>query len=127
MGNQKIQKPKTNMEHKLIACCGLDCETCEARIATIKNDDELRRQTAEKWREMNGTDAITTETINCMGCRTEGVKFAYCEGMCQIRKCVREKGFETCGDCSRIETCEQIGMILKNLPEAKANLQSLKY
>lgn len=114
------------MENKLIACCGLNCETCEARIATINNDDKLREQTAEKWRQMNGTDAITAETINCMGCRTEGVKFPYCDSMCQIRKCVREKGFETCGDCSQIEACEQVGMILKSLPEAKANLQSLK-
>lgn len=27
---------------QLIACCGLDCESCDARIATVKNDDELR-------------------------------------------------------------------------------------
>ena len=25
-----------------IAYCGLDCETCEARIATINNDNALR-------------------------------------------------------------------------------------
>ena len=25
-----------------IAYCGLDCETCEARLATINNDNELR-------------------------------------------------------------------------------------
>ena len=26
----------------LIACCGLDCEACDARIATITNDNALR-------------------------------------------------------------------------------------
>ena len=26
-----------------IAYCGLDCETCEARLATVNNDDELRK------------------------------------------------------------------------------------
>ena len=26
---------------QLIACCGLDCESCDARIATVKNDNEL--------------------------------------------------------------------------------------
>ena len=36
---------------KLIACCGLNCATCDARIATIKNDDYLRKQTAEKWQK----------------------------------------------------------------------------
>ena len=27
---------------QLIACCGLDCESCDAHIATVKNDNELR-------------------------------------------------------------------------------------
>ena len=30
------------MKDSLIAYCGLDCKNCEARIATINNDDELR-------------------------------------------------------------------------------------
>ena len=25
--------------NKMIACCGINYETCEARIATMKNDD----------------------------------------------------------------------------------------
>ncbi len=25
-----------------IAYCGLDCESCEARLATVNNDNELR-------------------------------------------------------------------------------------
>jgi len=33
---------------KLISCCKLNCASCDARIATLANDDELRRQTAEK-------------------------------------------------------------------------------
>ena len=31
---------------QLIGCCGLHCETCDARIATITNDDALRERTA---------------------------------------------------------------------------------
>ena len=26
-----------------IACCGLDCEKCDARLATINNDDKLKK------------------------------------------------------------------------------------
>ena len=52
----------------LIACCGINCETCEARIATIKNDDKMRVEVAKKWCEMNHTDQITPESINCAGC-----------------------------------------------------------
>ena len=32
-----------------IACCGLDCEACEARLATISNDNALRAKVAEEW------------------------------------------------------------------------------
>ena len=59
---------------QLIACCGLDCESCDARIATVKNDDELREKTAQKWSAMNNAPEITAATINCMGCRTDGMK-----------------------------------------------------
>ena len=30
--------------NQLIGCCGLDCEKCEARIATITNDNALREK-----------------------------------------------------------------------------------
>jgi len=35
-----------------IAYCGLNCETCEARLATINNDDALREKVAKEWGEM---------------------------------------------------------------------------
>ena len=57
---------------QLIACCGLDCENCDARIATINNDEKLREETAQKWSVMNNTSEITPETINCTGCRVDG-------------------------------------------------------
>ena len=108
---------------KLIAYCGLDCEKCDARIATINNDDNLRKETARKWCEMNHTDQITPETINCMGCRTDGIKFAYCASMCPIRKCAEAKGFETCGDCSELDKCSKVAMVISNNEEARKNLE----
>ena len=48
---------------QLIACCGLDCEGCDARIATVGNDNELREKTARKWSEMNNAPEITAATI----------------------------------------------------------------
>ena len=104
---------------QLIACCGLDCESCEARIATVKNDNELREKTAQKWSEMNNTPEITAATINCMGCRTDGVKFAFCSNYCGIRKCVSEKGFNTCGECKELNHCQIVGAIFQHSPNAK--------
>ncbi len=34
-----------------IAFCGPDCEGCEVRIATVNDDDKLRRKVAENWSE----------------------------------------------------------------------------
>ena len=109
---------------QLIAYCGLDCENCDARIATVANDNDLREKTAQKWSIMNNTSEITAETINCMGCRVDGVKFAYCSDYCEIRKCSIAKGFDTCGDCGEIDSCKIISLVFENAPDAKENLKS---
>lgn len=59
--------------NQLIGCCGLDCETCDARIATITDDNTLREKTAALWTELNGV-TITPDMIHCTGCRVEGEK-----------------------------------------------------
>ena len=46
-----------------IACCGLDCEACEARLATISNDNALRAKVAEEWSRINL--AIPIYIIRC--------------------------------------------------------------
>ena len=57
-----------------IAYCGLDCEACEAHMATVHNDDALRRKVAKEWSELNGVE-ITPEMINCSGCRIPGEEY----------------------------------------------------
>lgn len=109
----------------LIACCGLNCEECEARIATANNDDALREVVAKKWREEYNSTEITLEMVNCTGCRIEGPKIGYCYE-CQIRKCAQSKNFTTCAECGEIETCATVGFIINAVPQAKANLLSLK-
>ena len=106
---------------KVIACCGLNCAACEARIATMNNDDELRKVTAEKWKTIYNVPDMSPEMINCTGCREEGVKLGHWS-MCQIRICAASKGFETCGDCNEMETCSLISPIHSFSPEAKNNL-----
>jgi hypothetical protein len=107
---------------QLIAFCGLDCEKCDARIATINNDPTLREKTAKAWSEMNKVE-IPAESINCMGCRADSVKFSYCQSMCPIRKCASSKGYETCRDCQEMETCPKVGMVIDNNEEARNNLK----
>jgi hypothetical protein len=108
---------------KLISCCGLNCATCDARTATINNDDELRKTTAEKWSVMYSA-VISPSMINCTGCREEGVKFSHCS-VCEIRNCANNKGFNTCGECSEMETCKIVEGVHKYVPEAIINLKNL--
>lgn len=56
-----------------IGYCGLDCEVCDARIATINHDEALRKKTAALWSALNGVE-ITAEMIHCTGCRVAGEK-----------------------------------------------------
>ncbi len=109
---------------KIIACCGLNCDGCDARIATINDDDELRKVTAEKWITFYNAAGITPEMINCTGCRIEGVKLAHCSE-CEILKCVNSKGYSTCADCPDMDTCDTVAIIHKHVPEAITNLRNL--
>lgn len=105
-----------------IAYCGLDCEACDARLATIQDDDALRERTAALWSRLNGYP-ITKEMINCTGCRTEGVKTIYCSEICQIRKCARERELPTCGSCPELGACQTLAAITGSNPQALENLK----
>ena len=54
-----------------IGCCGLDCEACDARIATITNDNALREKTAALWTKLNGLDTCA-DCGQMDGCPTLG-------------------------------------------------------
>ena len=108
--------------NEYIAYCGLNCETCEARIATIHNDNALRKKVAALWTELNGVE-ITPEMINCVGCRIEGPKPPYCESLCPIRQCAMGKKVETCGNCAEKESCEKLAAITGNNADAAQNLK----
>ena len=105
----------------LVGYCGLDCEKCDARIATLNDDNELRARTARLWCEMNNTDEIKPEHINCLGCRVEGVKTYFCSCLCEVRRCCIAKGFETCADCADKAACEKLAPFMDN-EEARSNM-----
>lgn len=106
----------------LIAYCGLDCEKCDAYIATVNNDNQLRQKTAKLWAELNHAP-ITAEMINCLGCRVDGVKTPFCATMCEIRQCAMKKVLPTCGLCSEMDNCEKGKTIWDVNPQAKDNLK----
>ena len=110
--------------NQLIACCGLDCEKCDARIATLTDDNVLREKTAALWSKLNRA-AITPDMICCTGCRTEGAKTPFCDALCPVHNCVREKGLDTCADCPHMDGCPTLGRIAENSPFVLDNLKRL--
>ena len=106
---------------RLIAVCGLDCEKCDAYIATKNNDQALREKTAKLWSELNNV-TILPEHINCEGCRVNGRKTVFCENLCGIRQCALKKGLTTCGNCMEMQTCKTLAAVTSHNPDAQKNL-----
>ncbi len=118
----KYERSRMN---KYIGFCGLDCEKCEARIATVQNDDTLREKVAKLWTELNQVP-ITKEMINCVGCRIDGVKTPFCDSLCEIRQCALRKGADLCGRCPEMDSCEKLKMITGSSEEALHNTLKIK-
>ena len=106
----------------MIGYCGLDCEKCDAYLATINDDQALREKTAKRWAELNHAP-ILPEHINCEGCRVDGIKTVFCDSLCEIRQCALKKDVTTCGDCPDMESCQIVREIISNCPEALDNLK----
>ncbi len=105
-----------------IACCGLDCEKCDAYLATVNDDAALREKTAKLWSELNGVP-ILPEQIRCEGCRRDGVKTVFCDRLCEIRRCAMQKGAATCGFCPEFEGCPTLAAVVGTNPEALERLR----
>jgi hypothetical protein len=110
---------------KIIACCGMDCAACEAYIATVNNDDELREKVAEKWSRMFES-CFKPEDINCMGCTgPQGPHVAYCLE-CPIRKCAIEREIPNCAHCPEFP-CAKLNVHLEFVaPGARETLEGIK-
>ena len=107
---------------EMIAYCGLDCEQCDAYLATIHDDQELREKTAALWARLNNAP-ILPQHINFRGCRGDGIKTVYCTNLCAIRRCALERGAATCGECPEVDQCGRVGAIFAHRPDARKNLE----
>ncbi len=108
----------------MIAFCGLDCEQCEAFIATRKDDDALRAAVAERWARQYGAP-IKPEHINCTGCSSAGVRTYHCEQLCEVRKCAVRRSVGTCAECTDFP-CGPLEKILAQAPQARKALEELR-
>ncbi len=108
---------------EMVAYCGIPCHMCDARVATVNDDDEKRAETAKTWSEQYKAD-IKPEDINCEGCISEGsVLFSHCKE-CEIRACGLEKEVENCGHCSDY-ACEKLEAFFQMVPFCREQLDKI--
>ena len=78
----------------LMAPCGLYCGACGVYIAT--------RDENEKFKAIMGNlDEIKPEETECLGCMQPDPPkkiYSFCR-LCQIRECVKSKGYYSCHQC----------------------------
>lgn len=108
---------------RLISACGLNCATCECREATLSGDMERKADIAVRWSK-NYDANLTADDISCVGCTEEGTRFKWCDN-CPIRACAVGKGYKTCAECADFP-CETNKFIIENVPDARANIESLR-
>lgn len=107
-----------------IASCGIDCDKCNAFIATKNDDNSLREATAKEW-SVQYNHAFKPEDINCSGCREDGAKIGHCN-VCTVRKCAISKNLTHCGECPQFP-CKVLSDFLSIFPDSGAeNLQRLQ-
>ena len=82
----------TNRE--LMAPCGLYCGTCGVYIATRDNNEKFKAVLGNLY----GTKPEETECFGCMQPDPPRRLYAFCKG-CDIRECVRAKGYYSCHQC----------------------------
>jgi hypothetical protein len=109
---------------EMIAYCGITCSDCPAFLATMKDDDNERKNVAASWSKEFNAD-IKPEDINCEGCLSTSTRvFSHCN-VCEIRKCGQEKGLQNCASCDEY-VCERLDKFLKMVPVARATLDRIK-
>lgn len=83
---------------RLLSCfCGHDCSRCLTYLATVNNDDNLRRKSQQFYKDIFSLD-IPIEKFHCLGGRSNDV-FYLCKD-CPWMKCAKEKGLSACSECA---------------------------
>lgn len=79
----------------LMAPCGLYCGACGVYIATRDGNEKFKTVMGNLY----GTKPEDTECLGCMQPEPPKKIYFYCK-ICNIRDCVRSKGFYSCHQCN---------------------------
>lgn len=95
-GGKRSQEVKENdIDFSMIAYCCLECDKCDAYLATQNNDDALRAKVAKEWK-------MKIEEIHCDGCKSDDALFN-----CEAKKCAINRSLPTCAHCPNFPSCKK--------------------
>ena len=103
--------------------CGINCQECEAYIATQNMDLEVLKRHQANFKEQFGKD-LELEELMCDGCLESGRQISFC-AVCEIRNCALGKGYVNCAECSDFP-CDKGSFIWKEGSVSLKNLSSLQ-
>ena len=85
----------TDDEFAMFGYCCVECNKCDAYIATRNNDDELKAKVAKQWK-------MKAEEIVCDGCKSDRALFN-----CEAKKCAVKRSLPTCAHCGDFASCDK--------------------
>ena len=111
---------------RMIAVCGLDCATCEARLATQASDEAAKERIAAKWRKQYNAPTIDATYVTCDSCLDFDGRLGGHTSECEIRACGVERGLPNCAHCIDYDSCEKLASFLNFVPQARATLDEIR-
>jgi hypothetical protein len=111
---------------RMIAVCGLDCGSCEARIATQADDILEKERVAAKWREAFGEPSIDVTYVTCDGCLSSSAFLCGWCRQCPLRHCAIARNVVTCAHCGEYDVCEKLVEFDKEIAGTKDRLAKIK-
>ena len=108
-GVAETSVPSEDIDLKKLAYCSFDCPgNCELMKATLENDAELKKKVFEE-KNISGKYKIAfkAEDFFCYGCKTRNKPEGLVLKKCTVRQCARNKGLDSCVQCSHLLSCEK--------------------
>ena len=109
---------------RIFGFCDISCSDCPVLVATLRKDNVERHKIAEIFTRQYGKE-YKPDDINCDGCLSDNQRvFSYC-GICEIRKCGKEKKVKNCAFCTDYP-CEKLSELFAKYSKARENLESIR-
>lgn len=110
---------------KIIAYCGLLCDSCPAYIATQADDRAALEEVAARWREEYNAPDITVESVICDGCLADSGRHCGHWFECEVRACGQARSVVNCAHCPAYP-CEKLEGFFDLAPQARAVLDEVR-